>query len=222
MTTPPASPSSAALRRDIIAACLKMNAMGINQGTSGNISVRVRGGMLITPSATPYDAMRPADIVYVRENGAREKRQDGKVPSTEWRFHLDILNSRPEFGAIVHTHSLHATVLAIRGEGIPAVHYMIAAAGGTKIRCAKYATYGTPELSRNALAALKGMNACLLANHGVIAAGPNIAKALWLANEVEVLAKQFVYSQLLGGPKLLPDAEIRRVMKKFKDYGLKS
>ena len=218
----PPTPANAPLRREIIASCLKMNAMGINQGTSGNISARIRGGMLITPSAVPYDAMRPADIVFVREDGAREKRGDGKVPSTEWRFHLDILNSRPEFGAVVHTHSAHATALAIRGEAIPAVHYMIAAAGGPKIRCAKYATYGTPELSRNALSALKGMSACLLANHGVIAAGPTLAKALWLANEVEVLARQYAHSKLLGGPKILPDAEIRRVIEKFKDYGLKS
>lgn len=224
MTPPPSSSTagSLTLRRKIIDACLKMNAMGINQGTSGNISVRIKGGMLITPSAVPYDQMRPADIVHVREDGSREKRKDGRVPSTEWRFHLDILNSRPEFGAVVHTHSMFASVLAIRGEKIPAVHYMIAATGGTKIQCAKYATFGTPELSRNALKALKGMNACLLENHGVIAAGPNVAKALWLANEVEVLARQFVYSRLLGGPKLLPDAEIHRVIEKFQDYGLKS
>ena len=220
--TPPPPPASVPVRREIIASCLKMNAMGINQGTSGNISVRVKGGMLITPSAVPYDRMRAADIVFVRQDGTREKRKDDKVPSTEWRFHLDILNNRPEFGAVVHTHSLHATAWAIRGEGIPAVHYMIAAAGGVKIRCAKYATFGTPELSRNALAALRGMSACLLANHGVIAAGPALAKALWLANEVEVLARQYAYSKLLGGPKILPDAEIRRVIEKFKDYGLKS
>ena len=216
------TPDNTALRGEIISSCLKMNAMGINQGTSGNISARVKGGMLITPSAVPYDQMRPADIVFVRDDGGREKRRDGKVPSTEWRFHLDILNSRPEFGAVVHTHSLHATALAIRKESIPAVHYMIAAAGGPKIRCAKYATYGTPELSRNAIAALRGRSACLLANHGVIAAGPALAKALWLANEVEVLAKQYVFAKLLGGPKILPDAEIRRVIAKFKDYGLKS
>ena len=216
------APDSRKLRKEIIASCLRMNAMGINQGTSGNISARVKGGMLITPSAVPYDAMRAADIVFVRKDGTRERRGDGRVPSTEWRFHLDILNGRPEFGAVVHTHSSHATALAIRGEAIPAVHYMIAAAGGPKIRCAKYATYGTPELSRAALSALKGMSACLLANHGVIAAGPGLAKALWLANEVEVLARQHTYAKLLGGAKILPDAEIRRVVAKLKDYGLKS
>lgn len=216
------SPAAPTLRREIIAACLKMNAIGINQGTSGNISARVKDGMLITPSAVPYDQLRPVDIVHIREDGSRGKRKDARVPSTEWRFHLDILNTRPEFGAVVHTHSMFASVLAIRGETIPAVHYMIAATGGTEIQCAKYATFGTPELSSNALAALEGMNACLLENHGVIAAGPNVAKALWLANEVEVLARQFVYSRMLGGPKLLPDAEIHRVIEKFQDYGLKS
>jgi L-fuculose-phosphate aldolase len=207
------------LRREIIAVCRRMNEMGINQGTSGNVSARVPGGMLVTPSAVPYERMRPQDIVRMRAGGEREA---GKVPSTEWRFHLDILNARPDIGAVVHTHSMFATVLSIRGERIAAVHYMIAAAGGPFIRCAKYATYGTPALSRAALAALKNRNCCLLANHGVIAAGPNLAKALWLAKEVEVLAQQQVFAALLGGANILPDAEIRRVIKKFKDYGLKS
>ena len=208
-----------ALRREIIDTCRKMNAMGINQGTSGNVSARVEGGILITPSALPYDQMRPEDIVFLRKNG---ERQGPRIPSTEWRFHLDISNARSDAGAIVHTHSMFATIVAIRRESIPAVHYMIAAAGGDTIRCGNYATFGTPKLSTIALKALAERNCCLLANHGVICLGANLAKALWLAKEVETIAQQYVFSQLLGGPKILPTAEINRVVAKFRDYGLKS
>lgn len=210
---------SAALRKEIISTCRKMNAMGINQGTSGNVSARVDGGILITPSAVAYDDMKPANIVFLDKKGGRK---GAAVPSTEWRFHLDIHNNRPDVGAIVHTHSMYATILAVCRESIPAVHYMIAASGGSTIRCAGYATFGTPELSALALKALKDRNCCLLANHGVIAVGANLAKALWLAKEVEVLAQQRVFSKLLGGGKILPSAEIARVVAKFKHYGLKS
>ncbi len=140
-------------------------------------------------------------------------------PSSEWRFHLAILRDRGDVNAVVHTHSLYATSLAIRGMDIPAVHYMVAAAGGSSIRCAPYATFGTPELSQNVLAALEGRRACLLGNHGVIATGENLYKALWLAKEVEVLAQQYVLSLQLGGPNLLSDEEIARVVEKFKSYG---
>lgn len=211
--------NNAALRKEIINTCLKMNAMGINQGTSGNVSARVDGGILITPSAVPYDKIKPANIVFVATDG---KREGSGVPSTEWRFHLDITNNRDDVGAIVHTHSMYATILSILGETIPAVHYMIAAAGGPTIRCGKYATFGTPELSAQALKSLKGRTCCLLANHGVIATGPNLAKALWLAKEVEVLSQQHVFSRLLGKANILPNAEIKHVIAKFRDYGLKS
>ena len=211
--------TDAALRKEIINTCIKMNAMGINQGTSGNVSARVDGGILITPSAVPYDKIKPANIVFIAENGKREGKS---VPSTEWRFHLDITNKRDDVGAIVHTHSMYATILSILGETIPAVHYMIAAAGGPTIRCGRYATFGTPELSAQALKALKGRTCCLLANHGVIATGPNLEKALWLAKEVEVIAQQHVFSQLLGKANILPNAEIEHVIAKFRDYGLKS
>ena len=211
--------SDAQLRREIVAACRKMNDLGINQGTSGNISTRVKDGILISPSAMPYDKMTAKDIVHLDNDGTPEK---GKLPSTEWRFHLDILKSRKEFGSVVHTHSPYATIVSICREKIPAFHYIIAAAGGPSINCAKYATYGTKDLSREALKGLKGRNACLLANHGVIALGETVDKALWLANEVEVLAKQHVFAQLLGKGTILSDAEIKRVMAKITDYGIKS
>ena len=196
-----------------------MNASGINQGTSGNVSARCGGALLITPSGLPYDAMTPDDVVAMpldRDDGSFE---GDLVPSSEWRFHHDILRARPEVGAVVHTHSTYATALAICGREIPAVHYMIAAAGGPTIRVAPYATYGTDELSENALKALEGRSACLLANHGVIATGTTLRRALWLAGEVETLAKQYVLAQALGEPRILPDDEIARVMEKFKSYG---
>jgi len=211
--------SELALRKEIIETCIKMNAMGINQGTSGNVSARVADGILITPSAVPYERMKPDSIVRMNWDGQRD---GAAVPSTEWRFHLDITRQREDVGAIVHTHSMYATILAIRGENIPAVHYMIAAAGGPSIRCGGYETFGTSDLSQQALEALEDRNGCLLANHGVIATGANLAKALWLAKEIEVLAQQYVFSQILGGPNLLPDSEIRHVVEKFRDYGVKS
>jgi L-fuculose-phosphate aldolase len=141
-------------------------------------------------------------------------------PSTEWRFHFDILTNRPEVGAVVHTHSTFATVLAIARKPIPACHYMMAAFGGTDIRCAEYATYGTAELSRNALEALEGRTGCLLANHGAIAIGATVDKAMWLAVELETVAKQYYYSLLIGGPVVLPDAAIAETRKGFASYGV--
>ncbi|MBF2735344.1 MAG: class II aldolase/adducin family protein [Betaproteobacteria bacterium AqS2] len=208
------------LRQQVIDACLGMNRLGINQGTSGNVSAAVADGILISPSATPYESLRPADIVHVRADGSWDPAQ---LPSVEWHFHLGISQARPDIKAIVHTHSMYASICSIRREAIPAVHYMIAAAGGPDIRCSDYHTYGTPELAETAIKALEGRMACLLANHGVIAAGTSVAKALWLAKEVEVLAQQYVFSQLLGGagPVLLDDAEIERVREKMKGYGIK-
>jgi L-fuculose-phosphate aldolase len=206
----------AALRREIITQSRKMNELGLNQGTSGNISVRVPDGLLITPSGIPYEELEPEDIVPMRMDGSWSH---ALSPSSEWRFHLDILKSRPEVNAVVHAHPTYSTALAIRRQEIPAVHYMIAAAGGPSIRCAAYATYGTPELSANALKALEGRSACLLANHGLIAVGPTLTRAMWLAIEVETLARQYVLTLQLGGPVCLPDDEIRRVVGKLSNYG---
>lgn len=207
------------VRQDIVTACHTMNDLGINQGTSGNVSARFGTSMLITPSGLPYDEMTPEDIVVMSLEDGYGSYQGGLAPSSEWRFHLDIMLARPEVGGIVHTHSTYATSLAICGREIPAVHYMIAAAGGPTIRVAPYATYGTAELSRHAVAALEGRNACLLANHGVIATGATLQRALWLAGEVETLAKQYYLSLTLGKPQILPDAEIARVVERFKSYG---
>jgi L-fuculose-phosphate aldolase len=180
--------------------------------------------MLITPSGVPYEEMTPAEIVAVELDGKLPgvRARKGLAPSSEWRFHFDILRARPEVGAVVHTHSPYATAFAICRKELVATHYMIAAAGGPTIRVADYATFGTQELSNAALAALEGRWACLLANHGVIATGPTLERALWLAQEVEVLARQTAIALQVGTPVLLPDDEIARVVEKFEGYGPRS
>jgi L-fuculose-phosphate aldolase len=203
-------------RQAIIDACRRMNALGINQGTSGNISVRHGDGLLITPTGVPYESMTPDQIVLMGLDGSHAKTQK---PSSEWRFHLDILRSRSEVDAVVHAHPIYCTILAIMGLEIPPIHYMIAVAGGDNIRCAPYATYGTPELSAHALKALEGRQACLLDHHGMIAVGPSLAKTMWLAVEVETLARQYHGCLQIGTPPLLPADEIERVRQKMADYG---
>ena len=200
----------------IIDACRRMNALGINQGTSGNISVRHGDGLLITPTSVPYDGMSPDQIVFMGMDGSVAA---GHRPSSEWRFHLDILRARQEVEAVVHAHPTYCTILAIMGLEIPPIHYMIAAAGGDSIRCAPYATYGTPELSQHAVTALEGRLACLLAHHGMIAVGSSLAKALWLAVEVETLARQYHGCLQIGRPPLLSAEEIERVRVKMAGYG---
>jgi L-fuculose-phosphate aldolase len=207
------------LRKEIISTCLQMNQMGINQGTSGNVSVRWKDGMLITPSGLPYEETSPEDIIYVQfsDNQTRGPHK----PSSEWLFHRDILAERADINTVIHSHSPYATGMAIQRIDIPAHHYMIAAAGGNKVQCAKYATFGTQALSDNALIALGDRLACLLANHGVIALGPDLPKALWLANEIETLAKQYFIASQYGKPVILPDDEMDRVIEGFKSYGPK-
>lgn len=204
------------VRREIIDAARRMNATGINQGTSGNVSARVRkGDFLITPSALAYDTMRPQDVVRVRLDGTALGRRPA---STEWRLHRDIYARKSDVGAIVHAHSMFATTLACLGREIPAVHYMVAMAGGATIRCAPYATFGTQELSDHAVAALDGRKACLLANHGMVATGSMLADALALVIEVETLAAMYWRALQVGEPRILSDAEMARVIAKFDDY----
>jgi len=203
------------LRKQVIDTCLSMNASGLNQGTSGNISVRFEDGFLITPSSMPYDHMRPKDIMFMKMDG---RAQGPHNPSSEWRFHRDILNTRPDINAVVHTHAIHCTTLALLGKSIPAVHYMVAVAGGTDIRCCPYATFGTQELSNYVLEALKDRFACLMTQHGMIACGTSLDKALWLATEVETLARQYWGALQIGTPAILSDAEIGRVLEKMKNY----
>ena len=205
-----------AKRQSIIDACLRMNALRINQGTSGNISLRHDAGMLVTPTSVPYETMQPEQIVFMGFDGSFDSSQR---PSSEWRFHLDILRARPEVNAVVHAHPPYATTLAIMGREIPPVHYMVAVAGGDSIRCAPYATFGTEELSRHAVSALEDRLACLLAHHGMIAIGPSLPKAMWLAVEVETLARQYHGCLQIGTPPLLSKAEIKNVLSRMAGYG---
>ncbi|RUX28755.1 MULTISPECIES: L-fuculose-phosphate aldolase [unclassified Mesorhizobium] len=206
------------VRQAIIDACIEMNALGINQGTSGNISCRHGEGMLISPTSTPYDTLVPEDIVFMGWDGE----VDGRLPpSSEWRFHLDIMKARPEVNAVVHAHPTYCTTIAIMGRKIPAIHYMVAVAGGSDIRCAPYATFGTAELSAHAVEALRGRKACLLAQHGMIAVGSSLAQAMWLAVEVETLARQYHGALQIGEPPILSDEEIENVIKRMASYGLR-
>jgi len=204
------------LREEIIATCLKMTALGINHGTSGNVSARIPEGLLITPSGMAYDRMTPADIVRLDHDG----NYDGaRLPSTEWRFHYDIMRHRPDVGAIVHNHAMHCTVLACLRMEIPAFHYMVAVAGGETIRVAPYARFGTQELSDHALEALDGRNACLLANHGMIALGSSLEKALDLAIEVENLASCYWRCLQVTRPAILSSAQMGEVLERIAAYG---
>ena len=205
-----------AKRRGIIAACLEMNRAGINQGTSGNVSVRHADGLLITPTGMAYEALKPKDIVWLDLDGVAKGR---RKPSSEWRFHCDIMRARPDVNAIVHAHPTFSTILAIMNKEIPPIHYMVAVAGGTSIHCAPYALFGTEELSRNAVAALEGRLACLLQHHGSIAVGATLSKAMWLAVEVEALARQYHGCLAIGKPPRLSEGQMAEVLAKFGRYG---
>lgn len=209
------------VRQQIIDLCIEMNRSGLNQGTSGNISARYDDTMLITPSGIPYEKLQPADIAQMSLTD-NEFEWDGPYkPSSEWHFHRSILQDKEDLGAVVHTHSTFATVLSIAKENIPACHYMIAAFGGNTVRCADYATFGTPELSENIKTAMTDRTACLLANHGMIAGGHNLENAMWAAVELETLSKQYYYAKMNSNMIVLPDDEMRRVLEKFKGYGQK-
>ena len=204
-------------RHAIIDHCRKMNSSGLNQGTSGNISIRHDNGLLISPSGRPYDGLTPDDIVFLDMDGTAHGRW---APSSEWRFHRDILQNRPDANAVVHAHPTFCTALAIMGRDIPPIHYMIAVFGGSDIRCAPYAIFGSAELSKVALQAMKDRKACLLAHQGMITAGSSIEQAFWLAEELETLARQYHACLQLGEPPLLSDEQIQKVLAKISGYGL--
>jgi L-fuculose-phosphate aldolase len=205
------------VRADVVATARAMSASGLSPGRSGNVSARFSDGMLITPSGLAYDLMESADVVFVDGDGAVATGQ--RAPSTEWHFHLAAYRARPDLHALVHTHSLHATVLACAGRNIPAFHYMVAVAGGSDIPLVPYATFGTAELAAHVAAGLASRKACLLAHHGQVAMGTSLAAALELAHEVEVLAEQYLKVLMLGPAKLLPNEEMAIVLEKFKSYG---
>ncbi len=214
---PPAvDPSEKAARAAVVEALRALGALGLTQGTSGNVSLRFRDGLLVTPSGVPAERLAPADVVPMTMAGEADH---PLRPSSEWRFHRDILAACPAVNAVVHAHPTYATAFAICRRVIPAAHYMIAAAGGPSVRCADYATFGTQALSTNVLAALEDRTCCLLANHGMIATGPSLEKAIWLALELETLCRQYAVALQVGAPVILPDDEIARNVERFRDYG---
>lgn len=202
-------------REALILAARSMAGLGINQGTAGNLSLRVEEGMLITPSAIPYDEMTPEMVALMTLDGEYGAWEGPRRPSSEWRFHLDIMRARPEIGGIVHTHAPYATAVAMTRKDIPPCHYMVTRFGGGDVRCAPYALFGTAALSQAALMALEGRSACLLANHGFIATGKDLAAAMGAAVELEALAKQYVLSTAAGGPVLLTEADITAALNQF-------
>ena len=217
MTDPTACPGSTDARMRVIAACRELARRGLTHGTSGNVSLRHdQQRFFVSPSGMDYEVLQVDDVPLMDLDGRWFGR---RRPSSEWRFHRDILRSRRDAGAVVHTHSPRATALACTGSGIPAFHYMVAVAGGRDIRCAAYHAFGTQELSTAALAALEDRKACLLANHGVIATGADLASAISLAGEVENLALQYAIALTLGEIRILDDAEMSRVIEKFRTYG---
>ncbi len=217
MSVPNGAMADRTLREAIVHGCRELARRGLTYGKSGNISVRRDAhSFFVSPTGMPYESLVHDDIPLVDLQGRWFGR---RRPSSEWRFHRDILKARGEIGAIVHTHSPQATSLACTGRGIPAFHYMIAVAGGADIRCAPYHTFGSPELSAAAVEALTGRLACLLANHGVIALGTDLDGALSLAGEVEDLAGKYCAALALGEIRILDDLEMQRVIDKFRTYG---
>ncbi|QBQ63715.1 L-fuculose-phosphate aldolase [Actinobacillus indolicus] len=207
------------LARKIIDTCLEMTRLGLNQGTAGNISVRYQDGMLITPSGMPYEKMKEDDIVYVDNEGNFEA---GKLPSSEWQFHLAVYQTRPELNAVVHNHAINCTGVSILNKDIPAIHYMIGVTGTDHVPCVPYATFGTWQLAEYVKQGIAKSKAILLQHHGMIAAEVNLEKALWVAHEVEVLAEW--YLKLLAitpNVPVLSDEEIKVVLGKFSTYGLR-
>jgi L-fuculose-phosphate aldolase len=204
------------LRDQLIATARAMGANGLNRGTAGNVSVRCNTGFYITPTGMPYDTLAADDIPLMALDGSHQGR---RKPSSEWRFHRDLYAARPEFGAVLHAHSPFAVSLACLRREIPPFHYMIARFGGDTIRCADYAIFGSQELSTAALQAMAGRRACLLANHGLLVAGGDLAEALALAIEFEDLCEQYWRACQLGQPILLTPEEMHAVREKFAGYG---
>ena len=203
--------------KELIKTCIEMESRGINQGTSGNLSIRYKNSFLITPSSISYNEMTPKDIVEMDWEG----RFIGKQPSSEWRFHRDILKSRKDINVVLHCHSINATSLSCHNRNIPAFHYIVGLAGGNNIRCAKYATFGTQELSDNALIAIKDRLACLLGHHGMICLGKTLKQALMLGCEVEAMSKMYIKALSIGNTDILSEEEMVKVVKQMErmSYG---
>jgi len=204
------------IKSDIIKYAKMLNSKKLSALRSGNISIRYKNGFFITPSGKKYSSLKNSDIVFVNLDGTFNIKRG--IPSSEWKFHKEIYTNKKDANAIVHAHSTNATAVSTHKKGIPAFHYMVVMAGGSDIKCAKYATFGTSALSKNILVALKNRKACLIANHGQIAFEKNISKAFELAEEVENISLQYITSLKLGKPKILSFKEMKKVLSKAKNY----
>ena len=193
-----------------------LNSEKLSTLRSGNVSLRYKNGFLITPSGVKYSLLKVDDIVFVSLDGKFDETKN--KPSSEWRFHKDIYSSKNEANAIVHAHSTHATAVSAHNKDVPAFHYMVALAGGNDLKCAKYATFGTQELSDNIINALKNRKACLMSNHGQVAFGDNLEQAFELAQEVENICHQYINAIKLGEPKILSSSEMDVILEKVKNY----
>lgn len=211
---------TANLRQAIIDGCLWMNESGLNQGTSGNISVRCGDCMIITPSGIPYDQLNPDMLCCVALDSEPDPTID-KRPSSEWRFHQALLRARPDQSVVVHAHPAHATAVAIQGNEIPACHYMVAAFGGNTVPLVDYALFGSAELAQMVALAMAERTGCLMANHGAITTGESLSRALWRLEELENLARIYLLSKSSGVPRLLSDQQMDEVHLAFAGYGPK-
>ena len=205
-----------ALAEAVLATARAMNTLGINRGSAGNVSARSDDGFVITPTGLAYENSTADDMVVMRMDGLSAGK---RKPSSEWRFHRDIYAARAEAGAVIHTHAPFATSLACMGQAIPPFHYMIARFGGVDVRCARYATFGSEELSQAVVEALQQRSACLMAHHGMVVFGADLEQALALAGELESLCEQYWRVLQIGTPRLLPEEEMARVLEKFSSYG---
>jgi L-fuculose-phosphate aldolase len=208
------------LKAEVIKYSKKLNITNLSVLRSGNISVRVKekgvDGFYITPSGMKYSSLKTKNIVFVSLKGLFDKKKS--KPSSEWRFHQDIYVNKKGAKAIVHAHSTCATAVSSHQKNIPAFHYMVAVAGGNDLKCTKYATFGTKQLSKNIIIALKNRSACLIANHGQVAFGDNLEKAFELAQEIENICHQYINALRIGIPKILSKKEMKIVLGKFKNY----
>ncbi|MDR3513732.1 MAG: class II aldolase/adducin family protein [Caulobacteraceae bacterium] len=213
------SETEEALRGQIVWAMQAMESRGLNRGTSGNVSARFEGGMLITPSGVPAGELTPQSIVFMPTD--RPPEDAGLRPSSEWRMHGGLYDARPDCGAVVHCHSRHATILACAGKPIPPLHYMVGVSGKPVVPLAPYATFGSLELAEGVAAAMDGGFSCLMANHGQIAIAPGVRRALAIAEEIEEQAAIYWGTLLIGGPKLLNEDQMAEVFRRFGTYGQK-
>ena len=210
------SSHEAKLRDQLVEAMRRLDALGMNRGSTGNLSHRLGAGMLITPTGMGAEELQPSDLVWLGDDGTLRGEWQ---PSSEWHFHRAIYAARPHLQAVVHTHSVNATALACLGRGLPAFHYMVAVAGGDSVPCTPYHTFGSEALSLAVATAMQDRDACLMAHHGLVAAGGTLSRAMKVCQEVEALCEVYLKALAVGMPANLDKAQMAEVIEKFRGYG---